>query len=86
MAVRITGLERTMMALVAEGYTDEEIGQAVQIDGRKVSDRLKYLRVKIGARNRAHLATIGLRRGLIPLQSPAGTIVREIYESSPRHR
>ena len=50
--------QRQIMQHVADGYTNEQIGEAVGISVMTVKNTLTMIYKKMGARNRAHAATI----------------------------
>ena len=46
--------ERRVLALIAEGHTNDEIGALLRIAPSTVAHDVRQLRKKLGARNRAH--------------------------------
>lgn len=61
----LTGRERQVLSLVAEGDTNVEIGQRLFISADTVKTHLRSLCRKLQARDRTHAAVLGLRWGLI---------------------
>lgn len=61
----MTDHQRTIVALIANGYEDKEIGEKLGISLETVKSITALLRRRYGARNRAHLATLALRFGHI---------------------
>jgi DNA-binding NarL/FixJ family response regulator len=61
----LTGRERQVLSLVAEGDTNVEIGQRLFISADTAKTHLRSLCQKLQARDRTHAAVLGLRWGLI---------------------
>lgn len=61
----LTGREREVLTLVAQGYTDQEVGKNLVISIRTVRSHLDHIRTKTGARRRADLTRLALQEGLI---------------------
>ena len=61
----LTGRERQVLSLVAEGDTNVEIGQRLFISADTAKTHLRSLCRKLQARDRTHAAVLGLRWGLI---------------------
>ena len=59
-ASRLTGRERELLGLVAEGLTDGQIAQKLFISIRTVRSHLDRIRVKTGCRRRAELTRLAL--------------------------
>jgi DNA-binding CsgD family transcriptional regulator len=57
--------ELQVLALIAEGMTDSEIGGRLFVAPNTVKSHVKNLLAKLGARSRAHAVAVGFRRGLI---------------------
>ncbi|WP_285475271.1 helix-turn-helix transcriptional regulator [Actinoplanes sp. NBRC 101535] len=53
------------LRLVAEGHTDEEIAVLMRISETTARARLLEARLKLDARNRAHLVARGYQAGLL---------------------
>lgn len=61
----LTERETEVLHLIAEGYTDREIGKALYIAENTVKTRVKDILAKLNARNRTHAVTVGFRNGLV---------------------
>jgi DNA-binding NarL/FixJ family response regulator len=57
--------ELAVLQLVADGLSNREIGGCLSISEGTVQSHIKNLLDKLAARNRAHAASIGIRRDLI---------------------
>ena len=57
--------ELQVLALIAEGMTDSEIGGRLFVASNTVKSHVKNLLAKLGARSRAHAVAVGFRRGFI---------------------
>ncbi len=62
----LTGRERQVLGLVAEGLTNTEIGQRLFITPGTAKVHVARLLYKLGARDRVHLVIIAHRAGLSP--------------------
>lgn len=62
---KLTPRERSLLALYADGASDDQIGRALDIAARTAQKDGERLRKKLGAENRAHCVAIALRGGLI---------------------
>ncbi len=60
--------DRALLRLVALGYENEAIGQALQITPKTVSNRLSQLYLRLQVANRVQAATFALRSGLVELK------------------
>ena len=52
----LTSRERELLRLVAQGYTDKEIGRQLYVSTRTVQNHLAAIRTKLGLNRRAELA------------------------------
>jgi DNA-binding CsgD family transcriptional regulator len=66
----LTGREAAVVRQVAEGLSNDEIAEILRISPRTIQAHVANARRKTGARNRAHLAVIAIREGLVPLDPP----------------
>lgn len=57
--------ELDVLALVAEGQTNAEIGARLHVASETVKSHVQAILEKLGARNRAHAVAIAIRRGLL---------------------
>jgi predicted ATPase/DNA-binding CsgD family transcriptional regulator len=64
-AVKLSGRERELVALVAQGRTDAQIAAELYISIRTVSSHLDRIRDKTGCRRRADLTRLALAAGLV---------------------
>jgi DNA-binding NarL/FixJ family response regulator len=70
----LTSPELAVLRLMAEGYTNTQIGRALFVSENTVKAHTMRLRSKIGARDRAHAVAIGIARGHIALPHDATPI------------
>lgn len=63
--VDLTSQELRLLQLVAQGLSNEEIGEAVYASSSAVKKQLRVIMKKVGATNRVHLATYVARHGLL---------------------
>lgn len=63
----LTGREVSVLALVAEGKSNREIGVALSIAEETVKGHVKSILSKLTANDRAHAVAIGAKRGIISL-------------------
>ena len=57
--------EAQVLSLVAQGWSNEEIAGRLGIGLETVKTHVASVLAALGARNRAHAAAIGVRRGLV---------------------
>jgi len=57
--------ETEILALIASGLRNREIGASLNIGEETVKSHVCSLLGKLGARNRAHAVALGLRGGLV---------------------
>jgi DNA-binding CsgD family transcriptional regulator len=62
---QLTAREREVLRLAANGFTSKEIAQQIAIAHRTVERHIENARLKLGARNRAHLISKALKAGLL---------------------
>lgn len=70
----LTARELEVLQLVAEGYTNQEIGRALGISVATSKNHVNHIAMRLGALNRAHTVALGMARGLVelaPLEGPA---------------
>ena len=61
----LTGREREVLALVAEGLTNREIGRRLFISEKTASVHLSNLMAKLNVSSRTEAVTVAHRRGLL---------------------
>ena len=61
----LTGREREVLALVAEGMTNREVGRRLFISEKTASVHLSNLMAKLGVASRTEAVTVAHRRGLL---------------------
>jgi DNA-binding NarL/FixJ family response regulator len=64
-AAQVCALDHQILALLAQGLTDEEIGPLVNRAPKTVGHRLDELRGRLGAKNRPHLVHLAHQLNLI---------------------
>src|SRR5438552_3445473 len=77
----LSGREREILKLVAEGERDREISERLFISVKTVQSHLSRIRDKTGVRRRADLTRLAVGRGLL---GPVGRVDRWRDESSVR--
>ena len=70
MEVALTPREIAVLKLIAAGNANKEIAAQLHISEEGVKGSVKSLLLKLSANDRAHAATIGLKRGIIELPKP----------------
>lgn len=63
----ITGREREVLALVAEGFSNKQIGADLCISERTVKNHLTATMSKLGAADRTHAVVTAIRAGYLDL-------------------
>lgn len=66
----LTFREQKILELVSAGQSAKEIAIEIDIAPRTVERHIENIRLKLGARNRAHLGTMGILSGLLQQVSP----------------
>ena len=74
----LTAREREVLRLVAEGKTDKEIAQALQVKVKTVENHVSRILEKLGVNSRTRAALWAVREGLI---RPGGRIEENTYVS-----
>jgi DNA-binding NarL/FixJ family response regulator len=67
----LTKRERDVLELIADGFTDSEIGSELRLSEFTIKSHVKRLLVKLSARNRAHAVALAVRRDLLALPMSA---------------
>jgi two-component system NarL family response regulator len=60
-----TAREIEVLALIAEGLVNRDIGKVLFLSEETVKSHVRHLLAKLQARSRAHAVAIGFRRGLL---------------------
>lgn len=69
----LTGREREIMALVAAGLSNDEIGERLYVSPLTAKTHINRAMMKLGARDRAQLVVLAFQSGLVsPGDLPAG--------------
>lgn len=63
----LTAREREVLELVANGYSAKSIGVRLEIAPRTVERHIENLRLKMRARNRAHMVTLAVLSGVLKI-------------------
>lgn len=63
----LTPAETTVLQLIAAGNANKQIADQLSITEETVKSRVKSILSKLGANDRTHAATIGVKRGIIEL-------------------
>ena len=73
--ITLTGRERELIALLAEGHTDVSAAEQMQISPRSVTNILRNLMDRLGVENRFQLGlSLGfLRKAHVPLTAPTSS-------------
>ena len=61
----LTPKQTEILAFVAKGFTDEEIGKELNISKPTVKNYLSYVYSTLAARNRTEAACIAIKKGYI---------------------
>jgi DNA-binding NarL/FixJ family response regulator len=67
---RLTTREIDVLRLIAAGNANKQIADQLSIGESSVKSHVASILSKLGANDRAHAVTIGLKRGIIDLQTP----------------
>jgi DNA-binding NarL/FixJ family response regulator len=68
--VSLTSSEIDVMRLIAAGNANKQIADQLSIGEASVKSHVASILSKLGAHDRAHAVTLGLKRGIIDLQIP----------------
>lgn len=63
----LTPAEIRVLRLIADGYTNKEIGARLSISEETIKSQVRSILSKLNANDRTHAAMIGLKRGIIEL-------------------
>ena len=70
--VHLSDRQLEVLALVAEGATDNEIALRLHLSVLTVAQYVREIRARFDARSRAHAVALALRSGLLPGRSSPG--------------
>jgi DNA-binding CsgD family transcriptional regulator len=70
--VHLSDREKQVLALVAEGATDNEIALRLHLSALTVAQYVRGIRTRLDARSRAHAVALALRMGFLPSRPPPG--------------
>ena len=80
----LTGREREILRLVAEGLSNEDIAERLRVSPRTVQTHVASALKKTDTRNRAQLAVLGLREGVVPIEEPELPPRRFVWDETRR--
>jgi DNA-binding CsgD family transcriptional regulator len=63
--MRLSRRERQVLALVAQGASDNEIAIQLCLSAKTVSWYVKEIRARLGAHSRAHAVALALQHGIL---------------------
>jgi DNA-binding NarL/FixJ family response regulator len=63
----LTTREIEVLRLIATGHANKEISTLLAINGETTKTHIKNILAKLGAKDRTHAVSLGLRRGIISL-------------------
>ena len=63
--VYLTDREREILLLVAEGYSNADIGRALEISRLTVGNRLQHVYLRLGSQGRANTIWLAVKYGLL---------------------
>jgi DNA-binding NarL/FixJ family response regulator len=63
----LTAREIEVLRLVASGHANKEISARLCINGETTKSHIKNILAKLGAKDRTHAVSLGLRRGIISI-------------------
>jgi DNA-binding NarL/FixJ family response regulator len=64
----LTAAEMAVLRLIASGHANKQIADRLSVTEETVKGRVRNILSKLGANDRTHAATIGLKRGIIDLE------------------
>ena len=73
----LTSREREVLQLIAEGYSNQRIGQELFISVKTVEAHKAHIMSKLHARNRTDLIRYALRKGLVGIDAPPDVVDEE---------
>ncbi len=70
----LTTREHQVLELVAQGLSAKEVAQEIDIAPRTVERHIENVRLKIRARNRTHMVTLGVELGLLVIDAEPASV------------
>jgi len=67
---RLSRRELEIVRYIARGFANKQIAYQLNISEQTVKNHIESIMRKLGAKNRAHVVTLAIRQGLIPLWEP----------------
>lgn len=64
----LTSTEWRILSLLAQGYSNKEIGMAMSNSNQTIKNHVSLILQKLGAKNRTEATIIGLQHGIVSLQ------------------
>ena len=61
----LSARERDILRLVADGHTNEEIGELVELSALTVTSQLARIARELGTGDRAHMVAPGIHSGVV---------------------
>jgi DNA-binding NarL/FixJ family response regulator len=77
----LTSREREVLQLIAEGFSNQRIGQELYISVKTVEAHKAHIMSKLHARNRTDLIRYALRKGLVGIDAPSDLTAAEAEDS-----
>jgi DNA-binding response OmpR family regulator len=68
---RLTGREREVLALLADGLAPAQVAEKLVISPSTVGTHIEHIYAKLGARTRAHAVALAFRQGLLETATSA---------------
>ena len=68
--LQLTNRELQILELIAHGFSAKEVAQTIDIAPRTVEGHIDTIRLKMQARNRAHMVAKAVTAGLVDLNVP----------------
>lgn len=66
----LTQREHSVLSLVAQGLSAKEVALVLSIAPRTVEKHIDHVRLKIRAKNRAHMVAQAMERGILSRPAP----------------
>jgi DNA-binding CsgD family transcriptional regulator len=67
--VSLSAREIEVLALVAAGNSNQEIGARLSVSKETAKAHMKHIMAKLGANDRTHAVTLAVARGILPAPS-----------------